>query len=243
MITVHHLGLSQSERVLWLMEELDLPYNFVKHTRNPILSPDSLKSVQGNITGKSPVIEDPEANLTLSESGAILDYIVHIYGQGKLTISPDQPNYPDFLYWYHFGNASLQTESLAHQFLDLTSDPIDKCMIKQFVKQRMSAAYQQMDDRLKNNQWLAGDQLTIADIMANYSCTTQRYWGPQSDLSAYPDLLRWLKDCSARPAYQRARQKGDPEMLVLDGPEPPKISMFDAGGVTSEHWKKKEVRK
>ena len=100
MIVVHHLGVSQSERIVWLMEELGLPYKLVKHTRDPLLSPDSLKSLPGNVTGKSPFIEDTEANVTLSESGAICDYIIYRYGNGRLALKPDDPHFQDYLYWY-----------------------------------------------------------------------------------------------------------------------------------------------
>lgn len=76
MITVHHLGISQSERIVWLMEELGLEYKLVKHVRDPIMAPESITSVPGNKTGKAPFIEDPDAGVTLSESAAICDYVV-----------------------------------------------------------------------------------------------------------------------------------------------------------------------
>lgn len=88
MITLHHLGISQSERIVWLLEELGLPYKIVKHYRAPILSPDSLKIVPGNKSGKAPFIEDDEAGITLSESGAIVEYIINMYGGGKLALKP-----------------------------------------------------------------------------------------------------------------------------------------------------------
>ena len=76
MITVHHLGISQSERIVWLFEELGIEYKLVKHTRAPMLSPESLTSIPGNNTGKAPFIEDPDAGITMSESAAICDYVV-----------------------------------------------------------------------------------------------------------------------------------------------------------------------
>ena len=82
-----------------------------------------------------------------------------------------------------------------------------------FANQRIHAAYQLMDDHLASNKWLAGDEFTAADTMSVYPVTTQRYWGPQISLEKYPNILRWLKDCSARPAYQRAMEKGDPDMV------------------------------
>lgn len=88
MITLHHLGISQSERIVWLLEELGLPYKLVKHTRDPVLSPDSLKKLPGNESGKAPFIEDDAAGITLSESGAIVEYIIHTYAGGKLALKP-----------------------------------------------------------------------------------------------------------------------------------------------------------
>ena len=98
MVVVHHLGVSQSERIVWLLEELGLPYRLVKHTRNPLLSPNSLKDLKGNVTGKAPFIEDTDANLTLSESGAICDYIIYRYGEGQLALKADDSHFAEYLY-------------------------------------------------------------------------------------------------------------------------------------------------
>lgn len=110
MIVVHHLGVSQSERVVWLMEELGIDYKLVKHNREPLMSPESLKSLPGNKTGKAPFIEDSEAGITLSESGAICEYIVQRYGGGKLSLKPDDKHFSDYLYWLHWANASLVSQ-------------------------------------------------------------------------------------------------------------------------------------
>ena len=251
-ITVHHLGISQSERIVWLMEELGLEYKLEIHTRDPLLSPDSLKSVPGNKTGKSPFISDSETGVTLSESGAICEYIVNTYANGQLSIPPPAralagaapdttaaTKYADYLYWLHYANGTLQAEMVTNMFLGATSDPPETTMIKQFARSRMDAAWQLLDDRLKESKWLAGDEFTICDVMSVYPPTTQRYWGPQDDLSKYTNLLRWLKDCTDRPAYKRAMEKGDPEMRIMNEGLPPKTSMMEVGGVVnSEHWKK-----
>lgn len=238
-ITVHHLGVSQSERVVWLLEELGIPYNMVKHTRAPSLSPDSLKNIPGNETGKSPYIEDSDTGVQLSESGAICEYIAKLYGNGKFEVKPSDnaKKFAEYVYWFHYANGSLQPEMVANMFLAHSGAPSD-VLIVQFARQRMNAAWKHLDDRLKNNKWLAGEEFTMADIMTLYCPTTQRYWGPQDDLSAYPNLIRWMKDCEARPAYQTAMQKGDPEMKILNDGPPPKIGMMEAGGVVSDHWKK-----
>lgn len=111
MIVLHHLGISQSERISWLLEELQLEYKLVKHTRAPALAPESLRNVPGNKTGKSPFIEDPDAGITLSESGAITEYIIWKYGNGRLALKPDHKNFSDYLYWKDYSNATLQPAS------------------------------------------------------------------------------------------------------------------------------------
>lgn len=118
MIILHHLGVSQSERIVWLLEELGLEYKLIKHNRAPALAPDSLKNVPGNKTGKSPFIEDPDAGITLSESGAITDYIIWKYGNGRLALKPDHKNFADYLHWKDFSNATLQPNSILDPTLD-----------------------------------------------------------------------------------------------------------------------------
>ena len=99
MLTVHHLGISQSERILWLLEELSVPYKLIKYTRDPLLAPESLKSLPGNETGTSPFVEDDETGAKMNESGAICEYIIYKYGQGRLAAKPSDKNYFDYLYW------------------------------------------------------------------------------------------------------------------------------------------------
>lgn len=197
-LTVHHLGISQSERVLFLCEELGIPYELKLHTRAPMLSPESLKSVPGNITGKSPFIIDSDSNVTLSESGAIVEYIIHRHGNGRLSVKPSEANYDKYLYWLHWSNATLQPQMTASMF------PAADETTKKFREARLHGALSVMEERLKDSKWLAGDEFTAADIMPVWSLTTQRYWGPLLDLSQYPSIVRWLQDVAARPAYQRA---------------------------------------
>lgn len=237
MLTIHHLGVSQSERIVWLCEELGLEYKLVKHTRDPLVSPQSLKDVPGNDTGKSPFIEDSTAGITLSESGAICEYIIQKYGNGRFALKPTDKHYADYLYWLNYSNGTLQPAMLVSMFVENAGGPED-AMIRQFAAQRLDASFKLLDDHLKNNKWLAGDEFTAADIMSVYPLTTQRYFGPQSSLKGHDNLLRWLQDCAARPAYQKAMEKGDPEMKPLLEAEPPSKGMFELGGVTSDHWKK-----
>lgn len=122
--------------------------------------------------------------------------------------------------------------------LDLLPDDPSNAMVKGLAKTRLDGALRLMDDRLKDNKWLAGDDFTVADVMTVYIPTTQRNFGPLVNLADYPYLLRWLKDCADRPGYQRAMEKGDPEMKILNQAEPPSVSLIAVGGITGGHWKK-----
>ncbi|KAM0713851.1 hypothetical protein Q7P37_010813 [Cladosporium fusiforme] len=230
-LTVHHLGVSQSERIVFLCEELGIPYNLTLHTRAPMFAPDSLKSLPGNATGKSPFIEDSHAGITLSESGAIVEYIIHRHGEGRLGKKPDDADYVNYLYWFHWANATLQPQMAAAMF------PAPDETMRKFREARLHGALNVMEQRLAESKWLAGDDFSAADIMPVWSLTTQRYWGPV-DLSSFPNILRWLQDVAARPGYQRAMEKGDPEMKPLLSGEAPATSLVQTGGVNSDVWKK-----
>lgn len=235
MLILHHLQISQSERVTWLLEELEIPYKLVTHIRDPTLSPDSLKNVPGNITGKSPFLEDTDAGISLSESAAICEYVINRYGDGRLEAKPLDKNYPDYLQWFHFANGTLQPAMVDRMFLAATNATEETPIVK-IAATRLDTALSTLNARLKDQKWLAGE-FSAADIMTLYVTSTQRYFGPQIDLGSYAHILRWMKDCSERPAYQKAMDKADPEMKRLLHAEPPSISMGAAGGAKSDHWK------
>jgi glutathione S-transferase len=254
-LTVHHLGISQSERIVFLCEELGIKYDLKIHTRAPMLAPESLSSIPGNDTGKSPFLEDSDAGITLAESGAIVEYIINRYGGGKLSVKPNEANYDKYLHWFHWSNATLQPQMAASMW------PAADEATGKFREARLHAALGVMDSRLGESKWLAGDEFTAADIMPVWTLTTQRYWGPALDLSKYTNIVRWLQDIAARPAYQRAvsidemrcilsrdrndlltdsaqMEKGDPEMEPLTGAKAPSQSLIAVGGVQSDVWKK-----
>ena len=106
MLTVHHLGKSQSERIVWLCEELAIPYELKRYTRDAVtmLAPADYKALHP--IGAAPVITD--GDLVLAESGAIVDYIMAKYGNGRLALTADDPGFAQFLYWFHFANGTLQ---------------------------------------------------------------------------------------------------------------------------------------
>ncbi|KAF2685871.1 glutathione S-transferas-like protein [Lentithecium fluviatile CBS 122367] len=240
-LTLHHLGISQSERIVWLLEELGIEYKLVKYVRDPVLAPESLKSIPGNATGKAPFLEDLDAGITLSESGAICEYIMAKYAGKddgiKLNKKFAEEGYVDYIYWFHWVNAGLQPAMLGSMFFDLSPLPEDD-QTKAWTNGRLHAALRHIDERLRDSKWLAGDDFTAADIMVVYSLTTQRYYGPLVGYEKFPNIVRFLKDAGEREAYRSAMEKGDPEMTLLIGAEAPKQSILAAGGVGSDIWKK-----
>lgn len=236
-LTLHHLGISQSERIVWLLEELNIDYKLVKHNRDPILAPKSL-SIPGNDNGKAPFFEDSDAGITRSESAAICEYIINKYGSGKLSIKPtdDAETYAQYLHWFHYSNGTFQPAMSSGMLIGLAGLPDDH-FVMGISKGRVKGSLQSLDDRLGRSKWLAGEQFTAADIMTVFSLTTQRYFGPRS-LAEYKNILRFLQDVGAREAYQRAMQKGDPEMKLLLGAEAPEPGLIKAGGIGSDIWKK-----
>jgi glutathione S-transferase len=210
MLTIHHLGKSQSERVVWLCEELAIPYELVRHTRDATtgLSPPSLKALHPMGTG--PVMVDD--GVVMAESGAIVQYIIEKHGGGRLALKPGHPDYAHYLYWFHFANASLQPLMGRNMQLHrLKLAPETPLLVS--TLERLDRALRWMDKRLGEADWLAGE-FTAADIMTVFSLTTMRYFFP-ADWGAYPSVKAYLKRVAARPAYQSAMSKGDPGMALL----------------------------
>jgi glutathione S-transferase len=206
MLTIHHLGRSQSERILWLCEELGLPYEMKRYDRDPvtILSPPELRALHP--LGAAPVIMD--GDLVLAESAAIVDYIIAKHGGGRLALGPSHPDFAQYLYWFHFANGNLQPNmgrNMVLGRLDLAPDhPVVVAM-----RGRLERALALVEARLAAAPYLAGSEFTAADIMTVFSLTTMRLFLPL-DLAPYPAILAYLQRIGARPAYRRAMEKGDP---------------------------------
>jgi glutathione S-transferase len=213
MITVHHLGVSQSERVVWLCEELGIPYALQRYDRDPTtrLAPAEYKALHP--MGIAPVITD--GDVVLAESGAILEYLMARYGNGSLSVGTDQSNFPDYLFWFHFANGTMMPSemgSMIANFLGLKEgNPIIA-----MLNARSDRAFALMETRLNGAAYFAGNDFTAADIMMLFPLTTMRAF-VQKDLSAFPHIKAYLKRIGARPAYRRAMQKGDPGMSPMLG--------------------------
>lgn len=211
MLTVHHLGKSQSERIVWLCEELDIPYELKRYTRDPVtmLAPTDYKALHP--IGAAPVITD--GDLVLAESGAIVDYIMARYGNGRLVLRPDDPGFAQFLYWFHFANGTLQAGMGRLMILNRLKLAEDNPMLVA-TRGRVDRAFDLVDACVRDAEYLAGDAFTTADIMTGFSLTTMRYFQPY-DLSRCPNVVKYLGRIGARAAYRRAMEKGDPGMALL----------------------------
>ena len=211
MLTVHHLGKSQSERIVWLCEELGLPYELKLYDRDPVtrLAPPEYKALHP--MGAAPVIDD--GGVVLAESGAIIEYLVAKYGNGRLVLAPHHPDFAQFVYWFHFANGTLQPATGRNMILGRLDLPRDHPMLRA-MKARLELALGQVQGRLAKVDYFAGAEFTTADIMIVFTLTTMRLFLPFG-LAPYPAILGYLKRIGAREAYRRAMHKGDPDMAPM----------------------------
>lgn len=205
MLTVHHLGISQSERIVWLCEELELDYEFKRYDRRADnrLAPDEYKALHP--MGIAPVIED--GDLVLGESGAICEYIDQKYGGAKHSPGPDHPDFADHLFWLHFANGTFMTNGMMQLMLGMAEPK--NAMPGQFVADRTAKAWDMVEARLGEASFFGGSQLTLADIMMVYCLTTSRMFRGLT-LDDKPNTAAYLQRIGNREAYQRAWAKCEP---------------------------------
>jgi glutathione S-transferase len=208
MLTVHHLGISQSDRIVWLCEELEIPYEMVKYDRDPEtrLAPAAYKALHP--AGTAPVITD--GDLVLGESGAIIEYIIHTYGGGRFTLKQGDAGYSEYLHWFHFANASMMSAGMIDLIIGMLGVSSDDPIVAA-LRRRGDQAFAMVEDRLGKVHYFAGDAFTAADILMLFPLTTMRMFAPR-DLAPYPHIRAYLKRIAARPAYQRAIKKADPDL-------------------------------
>lgn len=209
MLTVHHLRLSQSERIVWLCEELGIDYNLKLYNRRTDnrLAPDEYKALHP--MGIAPVITD--GDFVLGESGAIMDWVIATYGDRGLVPAKDHPDFADHLFYYHWANATFMTNGmmgLVAQFMGAAEPP-------PFVADRVRKGWEIVERRLGEADYFGGSQLTTADIMMGFQLTTSRAMSGMS-IAHLPNLQAYLQRIGQRPAYQRAMAKAEPGM-------PPKL--------------------
>jgi glutathione S-transferase len=215
MITVHHLNNSRSQRILWLLEELQLDYDIKYYQRDPktMLAPASLRQVHP--LGKSPVITDDE--LTLAESGAIIEYLVERYGEGRLAPPLDVPERLRYRYWLHYAEGSLmpplliklvfdQMEQKSLFFLRPIVSAISQPVKSSFIEPQITTHLDYLEAELAHDFWFAGNEFTAADIQMSFPIEAA---AERAGLDASrPKLMDWLDRIHARPAYQYAVKRG-----------------------------------
>lgn len=211
MLTVHHLRVSQSERIVWLCEELGLDYALKIYDRRPDnrLAPDEYKALHP--MGIAPVITD--GDLVLGESGAICDYICGRYGDGRLTPKPDDPDFADHLFWFHWSNGTFMATLMMQLVLGANGDGNPA---SPFVADRSRRGWEMIEARLGEAPFFGGRNLTTADIMMVYCVTTSRAFRGTA-LDGYPNLKAYLQRIGERPAYARAMAKAEPGMTPMLG--------------------------
>jgi len=223
MIVLHHLENSRSQRVLWLLEELELPYDIVRYQRDPktMLAPPELRKVHP--LGKSPVVTT-DAGLVLAESGAIIETVIERYGQGRLSPAAGSEQALRYRYWLHYAEGSAMPPLL----LKLIFDRIEKAKVPFFIKPiaqgiaakakagfvapNIRAHLDFMEGELGKSEWFAGDAFTGADVQMSFPVEAAQARGGLD--ASRPKLMAWLARIHARAAYKRALERGGPYGLL-----------------------------
>jgi glutathione S-transferase len=222
MITVHHLNNSRSQRVLWLLEELELPYEIVRYQRQPdMLAPPSLRAVHP--LGKSPVITDD--GRTVAESGAIIEYLVDRYGTGRLAPERSSDDRLRYNYWLHYGEGSLMPllvmklvfTQIPKQPMPFFVKPVARAMVDKldsaFLAPQLKNHFNFVEAELGKSTWFAGETFSAADVQMSFPLEGATGRGG-ADRATYPRIHAFIERIHARPAYRRALQKGG-EFKVL----------------------------
>jgi len=209
MLTVHHLATSQSDRIVWLCEELGIAYEMKRYERDPVTRLAPLEYQSLHPIGTAPVVTD--GDLVLGESAAIIDYIIHRYGQGRLAIAPGDAGYSDYLFWFHFANGSFMPAAMMGLVAGMVAAGGSAAVCA--LTERLDRAWDMVEARLGESRFLAGPDLTAADIMTLFPLTTMRLFAPR-DIAGYPNVAAYLQRIGARDAFQRAMAKADPGFVV-----------------------------
>ena len=222
MIVVHHLNNSRSQRVLWMLEELGVPYEIRHYERDAktMLAPPELRKVHP--LGKSPVITD--AGVTLAESGAILEYLVERHGGGRFVPPAGTPERVRYTYWMHYAEGSLMPPLLMKLVFDqvkkakmpFIAKPIAKGIAHKvtstFIAPQLKQHLDYLEGELQEREWFAGSAFSAADIQMSFPLEAAQ---ARAGLDATrPQLMAFLARIHARPAYQRALEKGGPYGII-----------------------------
>jgi len=207
MIVVHHLNDSRSQRILWLLEELGLPYEIKRYQRDAQtrLSPAELKAVHP--LGKSPVVTD--GNMRVIESGAIIDHLIRRHGGGRLQPDPATPLYDEYVQWLHYAEGSAMLPLMLHLYVSRLGDA--GAPLAPRIESELANHLGYLDASLKGREYLVGGELTGADIQMSFVGELAGRFGKRA---AYPAMDAWIGRLQARPAYKAALERGGPYALA-----------------------------
>ena len=218
MLTVHHLNTSRSQRIVWLLEELELPYEIRRYQRDArtLLAPPELKAVHP--LGKSPLLGD--GDIVVAESGAIIEYLLENYGQGRLQPAPGTTEHRRYRFWLHYAEGSLMPLLLMKLILSVAPEkspalvrPLAKVVCAgidaAFPRPQLKLHLGFVESELATRPWLTGDTFTAADVQMSFplEAATARVGG-------YPRIAAFVARLRARPAYQRALARGGPNEIL-----------------------------
>jgi glutathione S-transferase len=216
MIVVHHLNNSRSQRVLWLLEELGVPYEVKRYERNAqtMLAPPELLAIHP--LGKSPVITDGDK--VIAETGAIIEYVIENYGQGRLIPAAGTPERLRYTYWLHYAEGSAMTPlllKLVFTALPARAPGLLKGLVKSiaakaqsgFVDPQLKMHVDYWDAELSKTAWFAGPEFTAADIMMSFPLEAGV---ARAGAGSRPKVKAFLDRIHARPAYRKALERGGP---------------------------------
>ncbi len=222
MITLHHLEYSQSFRILWLLEELGVDYKLELYERDKVthLAPDNYKSLSP--LGTAPVVTD--GDLILSESNAIIDYILDKHPSEQLRPAADSVDRARYLFWFHASQGSMMPLLLVTMlfriipervpfFIKPLISPVLKLAQKGFTNPRMSALFKRAELDLAEKPWFGGDQLTAADIALCYSMESAKAAGYINE--KHPNCLAWLERAHAHRSFLKAQEKDGKERIIF----------------------------
>jgi glutathione S-transferase len=202
MIVVHHLNDSRSQRILWLLEELGLPYEIKRYQRMETrLAPPELKAIHP--VGKSPVITVD--GKTVFESGAIIDYVIRRHAGGRLQPDPASPAYDDYVMWMHYAEGSAMLPLMLNLYVSRLGE--GGAPLTPRIESEIANHLGYLDSHLKGRSYLMGDAFTGADIQMSFIGEIAETFGKRA---AFPNLDAWVKRLHARAAYKRALEKGGP---------------------------------
>lgn len=194
------------------------------------MAPQEIKSI--NPFGTAPFFQDTNVSppVSLAESHAIVEYILQVYGSKgatRLVRTPEDSEYGEYLEWLYFANGSLQPSVGRIMTLSFAGLPSENPILGMMTT-RMNTHFKLVDERLAKNKYLAGDELSAADIMSVFTLTTMRGFTPMLDLGPYPNILRYLKGVAERPAYQETLKKGERGMAPMNTPKVKGFAQFEA---------------